>query len=323
MAPRFGSWRRMSRCSRLTRSPTVFGSSASTMSASRRSPWRASSARSIAVSTSTGFRPRRQPLRDRLRALRRVFPDGVMPPIVAYEVGGMYFVVDGHHRVALAQQLEMEYVDAEITAIRISHALAPDVDVRQLIHTEQHRIFKERSRLLVGHPEAKIEFSRPTGYGQLLDLVQAHAYEMSLREEKLVPLEDATADWYEAEYLPAIAAVQEAEPRGLPSQDKGRHLPLGAGQASRVADDEPECDLGGCGPRRASRGCFSSRSSGRSRGAAAAASGRDQPIDTSRTVPPESDPRHSEDPGLSDIANRFTRPRRMLISRKCFSGTGY
>jgi ParB/Sulfiredoxin domain len=58
------------------------------------------------------FRPRRQPLRDRLRALRRVFPDGVMPPIVAYEVGGMYFVVDGHHRVALAQQLEMEYVDA-------------------------------------------------------------------------------------------------------------------------------------------------------------------------------------------------------------------
>ena len=68
----------------------------------------------------------------------------------------MYFVVDGHHRVALAQQLEMEYIDAEITAIRISHALAPDVDVRQLIHTEQHRIFKERSRLLVGHPEAKI-----------------------------------------------------------------------------------------------------------------------------------------------------------------------
>lgn len=157
------------------------------------------------------FRPRRPLLRERLGSLRRVFPDGMIPPITAYEVSGMYFVVDGHHRVALAHQLKMEYVDAEVTAIRISHALTPDVDVRQLIHTEQHRIFKERSRLLVRHPDARIEFSRPTGYGQLLDLVQAHAYEMSVRAGELVPLEDATADWYEAEYLPALAAVREVE----------------------------------------------------------------------------------------------------------------
>ncbi|HET9779109.1 MAG TPA: hypothetical protein VFP81_07495, partial [Propionibacteriaceae bacterium] len=157
------------------------------------------------------FRPRRFPLRRRLRELRNVFPDGVVPAISAYEVDGMYFVVDGHHRVALAHELGMEYIDAEVTALTTSHALTPDVDVRRLIHTEQHRIFKERSRLLVGHPEAKILFSRPTGYGQILDLVEAHAYEMSVRAGELVPLEEATANWYETEYLPAIAAVHEAE----------------------------------------------------------------------------------------------------------------
>jgi ParB-like nuclease domain len=168
------------------------------------------------------FRPRRSRLRDRVRELRRVFPDGVIPPITAYEVGGMYFVVDGHHRVALAHRLGMEYVDAEVTAIRTSHALTPDVDVRQLIHTEQHRVFKERSRLLVRHPEAEIEFSRPTGYVQLLDLVQAHGYEMSVRKGELVPLEEATADWYETEYLPALAAVQEAElPEAYRHKTKG------------------------------------------------------------------------------------------------------
>ena len=168
------------------------------------------------------FRPRRAPLRNRMQALRRVFPDGVIPPITAYDVGGMYFVVDGHHRVALAHRLEMEYVDAEVTAIHTSHALTPDVDVRQLIHTEQHRIFKEQSRLLVRHPEATIEFSRPTGYGQLLELVQARAYEMSVRVGRLVPLEDATADWYETEYLPALAAVQDAElPEAYRHKTKG------------------------------------------------------------------------------------------------------
>jgi hypothetical protein len=157
------------------------------------------------------FRPRRLPLRRRLQALRDAFPDGMVPAISVYEVGGMYFVVDGHHRVALAHQLQMEYIEAEVTSIATSYALTPDVDIRQLIHTEQHRIFKERSRLLVRHPEAKIMFSRPSGYGQILDLVEAHAYQLSVRTGQLVPLEDATADWYDTDYRLATAAIHQAK----------------------------------------------------------------------------------------------------------------
>jgi hypothetical protein len=33
-----------------------------------------------------------------------VFPDGAFPPIEVVEVGGLYFVSDGHHRVALARE---------------------------------------------------------------------------------------------------------------------------------------------------------------------------------------------------------------------------
>jgi hypothetical protein len=157
------------------------------------------------------FRPRRRDLRDRMRRLRDRFPDGVIPPISAYEVGGMYFVVDGHHRVGLARELGMEFIDAEITAVSISHQLTPDVDVRQLIHTEQHRLFKERTGLLVGHPNAMIEFSRPTGYGHLLDIVEAYAYEMSTRAGRLVPMPEATADWYESEWLPALQACRDSQ----------------------------------------------------------------------------------------------------------------
>jgi hypothetical protein len=157
------------------------------------------------------FRPRRLPLLSRLQALRDVFPDGMVPAIVAYEVDGLYFVVDGHHRVALAHQLHMDYIEADVTAITTSHALTPDVDIRQLIHTEQHRIFKERSGLLVRHPDAKIELSRPGGYRQLLDLVEAHAYQLSVHSGHLVPVEDATADWYETDYRPATIAIHQAK----------------------------------------------------------------------------------------------------------------
>ena len=168
------------------------------------------------------FRPRRWPLRRRLQALRDAFPDGMVPAIAVYEVDGLYFIVDGHHRVALAHQLGMDYIEADVTAITTSHALTPDVDVPQLIHTEQHRIFKERSGLLVRHPDAKIEFSRPSGYRQILDLVEAHAYQLSVRTDQLVPLEQATADWYDTEYRPATAAIHQAKlPQAYQHTTKG------------------------------------------------------------------------------------------------------
>jgi hypothetical protein len=157
------------------------------------------------------FRPQRRELKDRMRRLRDAFANAEMPPIEVYEVGGLYFVADGHHRVALAREAGAEYIDAQVTRVTTSHKLTPDVDFLQLIHTEQHRIFKERTQLLVGHPEAKIEFSRPTWYGELLEIVRAHAYRLSNERGALVPIAEATSDWYETEYLPALEAVRQAE----------------------------------------------------------------------------------------------------------------
>ena len=69
------------------------------------------------------FRPARRELRDRMRRLREVFAFGEMPPIDVYEVGGMYFVVDGHHRVAIAREAGAEFIDAQVTSVRMSHRL--------------------------------------------------------------------------------------------------------------------------------------------------------------------------------------------------------
>src|SRR4051794_8103303 len=50
------------------------------------------------------FKPRRGLSRSRLASLRSAFGDGALPPIQVYEVGGAYFIEDGHHRVALARE---------------------------------------------------------------------------------------------------------------------------------------------------------------------------------------------------------------------------
>src|SRR6187399_2508537 len=94
------------------------------------------------------FRPRRRgDSKQRMNSLRKAFADRPMPPISVYEASGLYFVSDGHHRVAVARQDGAEFIDADVTALKLSHAITPDVDLLQLVHTEQNRQFMERSGL--------------------------------------------------------------------------------------------------------------------------------------------------------------------------------
>jgi hypothetical protein len=154
------------------------------------------------------FRTRRRDLRRRLDALQVAFADRPLPPITVYEAGGLYFVVDGHHRVALSRRQGGAFIDAEVTKLRTSHRLHPGVDVLELVHTEQHRRFKERTKLKQVAPEAVIEFSRPMGYLELLQVIEAHAFELSEARGELVTLPDATRDWYAASWLPALEAIE-------------------------------------------------------------------------------------------------------------------
>lgn len=59
----------------------------------------------------------RPPIAARMRRVAQAFPNGDFPPIVVYRVGEAYFVVDGHHRVAIARQRGMETIDAEVLCV--------------------------------------------------------------------------------------------------------------------------------------------------------------------------------------------------------------
>jgi hypothetical protein len=160
------------------------------------------------------FRPRRRLSGSRLASLRTAFPDGVMPAITVFEVGGAYFVEDGHHRVALARERGADYIDAEVTRLETSYEVGPDVDVAQLIHTEQQRTLLDESGLSRARPDAVIEFTFADGYRQLAEIIKAHGYDLARRIGGLPAPEQIAADWYDTVYRPGCDAVRRA---GLPS----------------------------------------------------------------------------------------------------------
>ncbi len=156
------------------------------------------------------FLPLRPGIGERWRRVEEAFPDGNFPPIVVYQLGDVYFVVDGHHRAAIARQRGMQMIDAEVTELKARWHLRADADVVELIHAEQQWIFLEESGLAVARPEACIciDFSRLTGYIELLEIIQVHGYHLMLEEQRVLAPAEIAADWYDRVYLPALESFR-------------------------------------------------------------------------------------------------------------------
>lgn len=158
-----------------------------------------------------GFRARWGHLDARLIGVREAFPSGDFPPISVFEVDGSYFVSDGHKRVAVATEMRMASIDAEVIRIETGYELPPDVDIRQLIHTEQHRLFMDQTGLEHARPDAAIEFTRPQGYRELLEIVKAHGYDLMQRARTHLEPQEIAGHWYDNVYLPALGALRDED----------------------------------------------------------------------------------------------------------------
>jgi len=153
------------------------------------------------------FQPRRPGIRERWQQVEQAFPDAAFPPIVVYQLGDVYFVIDGHHRVAIARQNRMETIDAEVTELKARWHLPADADIVELIHAEQERVFMDSSGLAEAHPDVQMRFSRPVGYIQLLETVQLHGYHLMLDSGRVLPRAEIARDWYANVYLPTVEAI--------------------------------------------------------------------------------------------------------------------
>jgi ParB-like chromosome segregation protein Spo0J len=55
---------------------------------------------------------------ERWNRVERLVRAGSAPPIEVYELDRRYFVIDGHHRVAVARQRGIDHVEAVVTRLR-------------------------------------------------------------------------------------------------------------------------------------------------------------------------------------------------------------
>jgi hypothetical protein len=70
------------------------------------------------------FRPQRAAVKDRCRSIVTARQRGIkMPPIFLVQVGDIYFVEDGHHRISVARAWGEQEIEAKVAAWQVAGAL--------------------------------------------------------------------------------------------------------------------------------------------------------------------------------------------------------
>jgi hypothetical protein len=162
---------------------------------------------SRAGSFTRDFRPLHASSRDRMRSLEDAFADGAFPPIVTVKLGQAYFVIDGHHRAAVARRRGTEMIDADVTELIARIPLPAGADMLEVVLRELERIFLEDSGLADARPGVRVSVSRPANYLELLENIQLHGYHLMRGRGRVLENAEIAADWYDAIYTPTLGAI--------------------------------------------------------------------------------------------------------------------
>jgi len=159
------------------------------------------------------FFPKRSIIKERWEHVdEAVIKDIVLPPIKVYELGGLYFVRDGNHRVSVAKSKGVEFIDAEVvslqTEIKLSPARTLNGMMKQIISYEKRNFYFETNFGDITDYWV-LDFSTAGQYDVIYNHILTHKYFINQNQTEEIPMEDAILSWFNNVYLPVITTIQK------------------------------------------------------------------------------------------------------------------
>lgn len=135
--------------------------------------------------------------------------DVELPPVQLYKVDSVYFVKDGNHRVSVAKEKGVEYIDAEVIECPTPVPLTNITNTQDLLRLAEYARFLEQTKLDKLRDNICIKFTSLGRYDVLLEHISAHRWYMGIDQNRPVSWEDAVLDWYDNIYLPLARTIEE------------------------------------------------------------------------------------------------------------------
>lgn len=158
------------------------------------------------------FFPKNMHLKNRWMSIDKAhLKNIILPPIILYEIGGLYFVRDGNHRVSVAKTQGVEMIDAEIISLQSEIKLKPGMSIRQIqkaVIQYEKRVFYNETGFGDITDCWNLDFSSPGQYDVLYQHIQIHKYFINQTKEEEISTEEAILSWYHTLYVPIINVIK-------------------------------------------------------------------------------------------------------------------
>lgn len=131
-----------------------------------------------------------------------------LPPIDVYQMGEVYFILDGHHRASVARELGATHIQANVQLIQTRVDLLPSDKIEDILLKAEYTEFLKQTRLDELREGFALVISRPGGYQKLLEHIALHHYDLALSSRHKVEYEDAVLDWYDHILVPSLQIIK-------------------------------------------------------------------------------------------------------------------
>ncbi len=158
------------------------------------------------------FFPKSLHLKARWESIDRArLQDIILPPITVYELGGLYFVRDGNHRVSVAKSQGVEYIDAEVVSLKSEIKLKPGKSLKYMIKqvlSYEKRTFYFETNYGDITDDWCLDFSKPGQYDVIYNHILTHKYYINQKQTEEISMTDAIISWYRTVYMPVIDMIE-------------------------------------------------------------------------------------------------------------------
>ena len=159
------------------------------------------------------FLPKHQNLEGRWKRVDVAhYMDVNLPPVTLYEIGGVYFVRDGNHRISVALIKGVDFIDAEVTSLTSEIPLHPEMsrdDLKKAVIEFENNIFSRDINLKQVIPDAEIDFTAIGRYDEIKKHINSHKYYLNRDNDEEISLREALLSWYINIYIKIVKIIQD------------------------------------------------------------------------------------------------------------------
>ncbi|GAB1481524.1 DUF4032 domain-containing protein [Treponema sp.] len=159
------------------------------------------------------FLPKAEHLRSRWERVDVAhLKDIILPPIQLYEIGGVYFVRDGNHRVSVARMQGAFDIDAEVTSLSSEITIDPSMDAESLrfaVINYEKKLFYEKTQFGALTEFYTLDFSTTGRYDVIYNHILVHKYFLNQNADGEITFTDALVSWFNNVFMPIIDIIEE------------------------------------------------------------------------------------------------------------------